>query len=106
MSIYYYSIAVNSDDLLIIRFGVSKDAQEPIIRTGQVTTDARLLTIAHAKAAAIPYHVPQSVPDFENGMINAMMNPHIGFMQSLFDACGGRRVVGGPGRLPEELVRC
>lgn len=72
----------------MLRFGLGKDAQEPLLRSGHATTDARIMTYTHALSAALPYFIPQALDAWEQTLSVQMMNPLIGFEASLLATCG------------------
>jgi len=74
--------------LKTIKFGQSKEAREPLKRSGVNTTDARLMTVIHAQAAAIPYYLTLGQEVFSRTVGSRMLNPTYGFEDSLFAACG------------------
>lgn len=90
--IIWNSIASNSATLKAFKFGQSKDAQEPIVRSGQVTSDARIKTTIHAFAAAIKLYLPTAETLFrESNLYNILPSseaPTIGFEAALTTACG------------------
>jgi hypothetical protein len=87
-NLVWNSIAANSDSLKVLKFGQSKDAQEPIIRSGHITSDARVVTAVHAVGAALTLLLPTATADFEASLAYAVLSPTIGFESSLEVACG------------------
>jgi len=87
-NIIWNSFAANSETLKVIKFGQSHEAQDPIIRSDENTTDARVLTAIHAMAAALPLLVPGSVDGFRISRPYALTNATIGFDDTLVTACG------------------
>lgn len=81
-------IAANSADIKTIRFGRGKSGADPILRTGQVSTDARIKTAVHALGAVIPWVVPNGEDAFKATNPYNMMTPTIGFEVSLISQCG------------------
>jgi len=87
-NILWNSVAANSANILAMHFGQSHEPQEPTIRSGQTTTDARIVTAIHALAASLPLLLPASQGDFEASLSYALLSPTIGFENSLTTACG------------------
>ena len=87
-NILWNSVAANSANILAMHFGQSHEPQEPTIRSGQTTTDARIVTAIHAVAASLPLLLAAAQAAFEASLGCALLSPTIGFESSLTTACG------------------
>lgn len=87
-NLVWNAIAANSAILKAIKFGQSQEAEEPIIRSGQATSDARIVTAIHAVAAALPLLLPSVTSAFEATPGFMLLTPTIGVDSSLTAACG------------------
>lgn len=87
-NLIWNSLAANSADFLALSFGRTHDPVQPTLRSGQVTSDARILTAVHAMAAALPWLLPSAQANFEASSAYALIMPTIGFTSSLTTACG------------------
>ena len=101
-NILWNSVAANSANILAMHFGQSHEPQEPTIRSGQTTTNARIVTAIHAVAASLPLLLAATQVAFEASLGYALLSPTIGFESSLTTACGAR---GPRHRLQLELPR-
>merc|ERR1719189_3178270 len=95
-NIVWNSIAANSENLLALRYGISKVASEPLVRSDVSTTDARVVTAVHAVAAALPLLLPEAETDFRSGANVAfqVVQPTIGFSEDLVAKCGSPDAIG------------
>jgi hypothetical protein len=82
------SFAANSVDLKVFKYGQSKDAADPIVRSGKTSSDARVVTAIHATAAGLLLLLPQAEADFRASLGYGVLMPTIGFESSLVTACG------------------
>lgn len=87
-NLVWNSFAANSATLKALKFGQSHDAADPIVRSGQTSSDARVVTAIHAVAAALTLLMPSATPSFQTSLPNALLMPTIGFESSLTSACG------------------
>jgi len=87
-NLVWNSIAANSATLKVLKFGQSHDAADPIVRSGQTSSDARMVTAVHAVAAALTLLIPSATSDFQASLGYAILKPTIGFQGSLISACG------------------
>jgi hypothetical protein len=91
-NLVWNSIAANSATLKVLKFGQSREAQEPIIRSGQNTSDARIVTAVHAVAAALTLLLPAATSTFEASLGYAILSPTVGFESTLTAACGAPEI--------------
>ena len=87
-NLVWNSIAANSATLMALRYGQSRDAQMPLVRSGHNSSDARVVTAVHAVAASLRLLLPAAVSSFEASLGAAILSPTVGFERSLEAACG------------------
>jgi len=87
-AVIWNSFAACSSDLMAIKFGQGKNAAEPLVRTGQSSTDARLAAAVHAVACAVPTLLPGAPRSFVESVPYALFTPIMGFAESLVEKCG------------------
>ena len=87
-NLFWNSIAANSDRLLALKFGQSKVGQQPTIRSGITTSDARVATAVHAAAGALTLLLPWAKQAFQASFPYRILAPTIGIDSSLSAACG------------------
>jgi len=87
-NLWWNAIAANSEFLKVIKYGQSQVAEEPIVRSGKKTSDARMLTAVHAVGAAISLLLPDAIPTFKESLGFTIVAPTIGFENTLVTACG------------------
>ena len=71
-----------------LKFGQSKEAMEPIVRSGQTSTDARVLTAVHASSAIIPLLLPAGEASWRQSLTYDVIMPEVGFNSTLTATCG------------------
>ena len=87
-NLVWNSIAANSASLKVLKFGQSHDAVDPIVRSGKISSDARVVTAVHAVAAALTLLLPSATANFQASLPYAVLAPTIGFESNLTTACG------------------
>lgn len=87
-NLFWNSVAANSDRLLALKFGQSKVGQQPTIRSGITTSDARVATAVHAAAGALTLLLPWAKQAFQASLPYRILAPTIGIDSSLSAACG------------------
>ena len=87
-NLMWNAVAANSARLLALKFGQSKVGQQPTIRSGMTTSDARVATAVHAVAGALAVLLPAAKEVFEASLGYAILAPTIGIESNLSAACG------------------
>lgn len=87
-NILWDSVVYNSADFKTIKFGRSKEPMDPTVRSGQTSSDARILTAVHATAAVIPSLLPGSEVHFKMTVVYEAVMPMLGFDPILIGLCG------------------
>ena len=91
-NLVWNAVAANSAGLLALKFGQSKVGQQPTIRSGIATSDARIATAVHAFAGALTLLHPAGNKAgnaaFKARLAYAVLSPTIGIDSSLSAACG------------------
>ena len=87
-NLMWNAVAANSARLLALKFGQSKVGQQPTIRSGMTTSDARVATAVHAVAGALTVLLPAAKEAFEASLGYAILEPTIGIDSNLSAACG------------------
>jgi len=87
-NVFWNSVAANHPKLQAIRYGRSRNASSPIVRSGVFTSDARIRTGLAAAAAILPHIAPNAEKDFRASFAFNLLQPTIGFEAALTAQCG------------------
>jgi hypothetical protein len=87
-NLVWNSIAANSATLMALKYGQSREAQQPIVRSGHSSSDARVVTAVHAVAASLRLLLPSAVTPFQASLGAMVLSPTIGFDSGLKAVCG------------------
>ena len=84
------AFASNSDRLQALLFGsATHRGVEPLVRSGQTSTDAKVVTAIHAIAAALPFFLPEAAGAFCAAPAPCfLLRPTIGLEPGLTAKCG------------------